>query len=202
MAPIAFPQYSKTQALSSGLSYSYVYVPPASPILPSIVFLHGFPSSSYDWRHQINFFAQSGHGILVPDLLGYGSTSRPADLASYKTKNMAMDMVELLDIEQLVQVHLVAHDTGCTLLSRIANYFPQRVLTCSFLDTFYSPPGVPFDFDSMNNLTRQIFGNERFGYISFFITEGAGRIIDEHVSRNKRIRTLSKVKRAYYLLQI
>ncbi|KAF8922733.1 Alpha/Beta hydrolase protein [Mucidula mucida] len=46
---------------------------------PYLLFLHGFPSSSYDWRYQIEFFSNQGYGLIVPDMLGYGGTARPLE---------------------------------------------------------------------------------------------------------------------------
>src|SRR5579862_2932027 len=39
--------------------------------------LHGFPESSYSWRHQMPLFAQLGYQVWAPDLRGYGASSRP-----------------------------------------------------------------------------------------------------------------------------
>jgi soluble epoxide hydrolase / lipid-phosphate phosphatase len=59
---------------SRGLTYGYVHLAPAQGDRGKhILFLHGFPSSSYDWRYQIAYFRQRGYGIIVPDLLGYVS---------------------------------------------------------------------------------------------------------------------------------
>jgi soluble epoxide hydrolase / lipid-phosphate phosphatase len=67
--------YSYSQFNTSrGLTYSYIHLAPAQGSLgPYILFLHGFPSSSYDWRYQIEYFTQKRYGIIVPDLLGYVS---------------------------------------------------------------------------------------------------------------------------------
>lgn len=72
---------------SRSLTYSYIHIAP-SPEGPGEynLFLHGFPSSSYDWRHQISFFQQEGYGIIVPDLLGYGGTSKPLETSLYNGK--------------------------------------------------------------------------------------------------------------------
>ncbi|KAL2860944.1 alpha/beta fold hydrolase [Aspergillus lucknowensis] len=180
MASIAFPRLVRRHALSTSHVYTYAFQPPTITSLPTILFLHGFPSSCYDWRHQIQFFSRLGYGVLAPDLLGYGGTAKPTELDPYKTKNMAAEITELLDHESISKVHAVAHDTGCILLSRLANYFPNRLLSCTFLDVPYSKPGEHFDLAMVNSLTRQFLGFERFGYIGFFVRPDAGDIIDQH----------------------
>lgn len=183
MAAIAFSDHFKSRTLSTSHTYGYVHLPPTNPALPTILFLHGFPSSCYDWRHQISFFSDHGYGVLAPDLLGYGSTSKPTELESYRAKKMSAELVEILDLEKLSQVHAVGHDMGCYLLSKLANYFPHRLLSCSFLEVPYSKPGDPFNLETVNAMTKKFFGYERFGYIGFFIQDKAGDIIDQHVSR-------------------
>lgn len=120
--------------------------------------------------------------MLVPDLLGYGKTAKPTTLEDYKTRRMAAEVIELLDHEGINKVHAVGHDTGCILLSRLPNYFPNRLLSCTFLDVPYSKPGGHFDLATVNTLTKQFLGYERFGYLEFFTRADAGDIIDQHVS--------------------
>ncbi|KAL6234786.1 hypothetical protein BDW75DRAFT_211477 [Aspergillus navahoensis] len=180
MASVGFPGLARSHTLSTSHTYGYAYRPPTKNSLPTILFLHGFPSSSYDWRHQINFFTQEGYGVLAPDLLGYGNTSKPIALEAYKTKRIAAEILELLDHEGINKVHAVGHDTGCNLLSRLANYCPNRLLTATFLDVPYSKPGEHFDLKAVNALTRRFLGYERFGYLEFFARSDAGGIIDQH----------------------
>ena len=74
MASIAFPALAKKTTLSDGTTYGYVASAPASPDKPTLLLLHGYPSSSFDWRHQIASLPKAGFGVIVPDLLGYGDT--------------------------------------------------------------------------------------------------------------------------------
>lgn len=91
-------------------TYRYVFIPPVAATRPYLLFLHGWPSSSFDWRFQIEYFRQCGYGIIAPDLLGYGGTSKPDDLDSYRYKNMAADMAAVLDCEGISRVHGIGHD--------------------------------------------------------------------------------------------
>ncbi|KAJ5781360.1 hypothetical protein N7457_006520 [Penicillium paradoxum] len=180
MATVAFSQYAKSLNLSSNHTYSYVYIPCSVPFLSTVLFLHGFPSSCYDWRHQIRYLQGCGYGILAPDLLGYGGTSKPASAEQYRTKRMAGEIAEILAHEKLEKVHAVAHDTGCTLLSRIADYHPNVLLSATFLAVPYSRSGEKFNLQAVNDMTKQISGKERFGYLSLFVDDEAGGLLDEH----------------------
>ena len=110
MASIAFPLLAKKAILVDGTTYGYVHVAPSDISRPTFLLLHGYPSSSYDWRHQIQALQESGFGIVAPDLLGYGDTEMPADVKKYRMKTMAGHMIELLDIEKVQQCIAVGHD--------------------------------------------------------------------------------------------
>lgn len=95
---------------SRSFTYSYIHLKPSDSTRPYILFLHGFPSSSRDWRHQIEYFQRLGYGIIVPDLLGYGGTSKPLESNAYNMKGMSNDVYEILKHENIEQVLGVAHD--------------------------------------------------------------------------------------------
>lgn len=109
MASIVYPDLAKKATLSDGTTYGYVSVP-ASEGKPTFVFLHGYPSTSYDWRHQIAFLQKGGYGVIAPDLLGYGDTDKPTDLKAYRLKVMSQHVIEILDRENVSRAVLVAHD--------------------------------------------------------------------------------------------
>ena len=77
---------------------------------PLLVFLHGFPSSSYDWRLLLEL--ESEHAALAPDFLGFGLSDKPRD--HEYTLHWQADMVEELVRRRggSEPVSLVAHDMG------------------------------------------------------------------------------------------
>ena len=77
---------------------------------PTILFLHGFPSSSFDWRRQFDYFSSKGYAIIAPDMLGYGGSSKPLDPGEYTLKKQARDMVELLNCVGTDETVVVGHD--------------------------------------------------------------------------------------------
>lgn len=67
------------------------------------------------------------------------------------------------------------------LLSRLADYYPDRLLSCTFLAVPYSKPAEHFDLDMVNRFTKQLLGFEKCGYIEFFVEDEAGSTLDQHV---------------------
>ncbi|WP_437341274.1 alpha/beta fold hydrolase [Burkholderia contaminans] len=91
---------------------------------PVVVLLHGFPETSFAWRHQIPVLART-YRVIAPDLRGYGETDKPA--SGYDKRNMALDIIRLLDALGIEKVVLVGHDRGARVATRLAKDHPERV---------------------------------------------------------------------------
>lgn len=103
------PQLYKSTTVSRGLKYAY-YASPAQTGHPTLIFCHGFPSTSHDWRLIVPFFKERGYGLIVPDLLGYGDTDKPTDPALYVSSAMCRDLVEILDAESVQTAIAIGYD--------------------------------------------------------------------------------------------
>ena len=92
----------------SGHIYHTFFSPP--DILPTILFVHGFPSTAYDWRHQVAFFIAAGYGVIAPDLLGHGGSSKPSQIAHYAPSKITADLIDVIDHCDVDEVVVVGHD--------------------------------------------------------------------------------------------
>ena len=167
---------------ASGHTYGYFYVAPASPSGATLAFFHGFPSTAEDWRHQLMFFADRGYGMLVPDMLGYGGTSKPVDSCKYNFQLMVDDIVAILDHENISKVHGISHDFGSHFMSRLFCYHPRRLASLTFISVPYTPPGTHFDLDRVNTMSKKLIGVEKFGYMQFLYSENATEVVQKRVS--------------------
>ncbi|RYP25030.1 hypothetical protein DL765_000258 [Monosporascus sp. GIB2] len=180
MASTAFQSLAKKATLSDGTTYGYVAVSPSKPGKPTFLLLHSYPSSSFDWRHQIASLPAAGYGVIALDLLGYGDTDKPKDVASYRLKAMSSHISEILDREGVSRCIAVGHDWGCGLLSRLANYIPDRLLGIVPVSVGYVEPGMSWDIDAFNQFTEQFFGYPTYGYWPWHNTEQAVKDCDDH----------------------
>lgn len=84
---------------------------------PATVFLHGFPSSSYDWRALLDELPQAN--ALLFDFLGFGLSDKPHD-HTY-TLAWQADLTEELVLRAFGDqpVFLVAHDMGTSVATEL-----------------------------------------------------------------------------------
>ncbi|KAJ7620474.1 Alpha/Beta hydrolase protein [Mycena polygramma] len=165
-----------------GIKYHYFFSPAAGDS-PTLVFLHGFPSNAHEcWRHQVAFFVRQGYGVLAPDLLGYGGTDKPTDVALYAKSLMATDIISIIDEEGIKgKVYTVGHDWGCALTSGLATFYPSRFAGFAFLALGYIVPDPDFDIESFYRGVDALSGHECFGYWHFFNEDGADMVIANHI---------------------
>ncbi len=84
---------------------------------PLLLLLHGFPSSSYDWRPFLEL--ETTHAVLAADFLGFGLSEKPRD--HHYDLHWQADMVEELVGRQDDQrpVFLLAHDMGTSVANEL-----------------------------------------------------------------------------------
>ena len=92
---------------------------------PPIVFSHGTPTFSYEFRHLIREL-KTNQRCLAPDHLGFGSSSRPAS-ADYTPEAHARRFAKLMDELKLPRLTLVVHDFGGPIALEWALKNPQKL---------------------------------------------------------------------------
>jgi pimeloyl-ACP methyl ester carboxylesterase len=85
---------------------------------PLLLFLHGFPSSSYDFRELLALEPAGGRSALLFDMLGYGLSDKPAD-HTYLLGWHADAAEELVARAGNPPVFLVAHDMGTSVATEL-----------------------------------------------------------------------------------
>ena len=94
-----------------------------------LLLLHGFPQNGMVWHRVAPALAQR-FDVIVPDLRGYGDSDAPADdpdHATYSKRQMALDMVAMLDHLGIAAAHVLGHDRGARVSYRLALDHPARV---------------------------------------------------------------------------
>jgi len=94
-----------------------------------VLLLHGFPQTHYCWRGIVPSLAQR-HTVFATDLRGYGASSAPAGGPrgeGFTKREMATDLVELMDVLGIERFAVVGHDRGARVAYRMALENPARI---------------------------------------------------------------------------
>ncbi|TRM64516.1 Alpha/Beta hydrolase protein [Schizophyllum amplum] len=170
---------SKQFVTTRGLMYNYRYAPSQAG-KPTLLLIHGFPSTSFDWRHQIAFFVAKGYGIVAPDMLGYGETEKPSDPLAYRGSLMARDLVDILDAEKAERVIAIGHDWGASTTSYLEAQHQDRFIGFTNMAAgFMLCRG--FKLEEMLSMYKQMFGQDMMGYWAFFDKNEAAGITEKNL---------------------
>jgi pimeloyl-ACP methyl ester carboxylesterase len=97
------------------------------PARPTLVLLHGFPTSSHMFRDLIPALSGEYH-LIAPDHLGFGqSAAPPVERFEYSFEALTATTLGLLDALGLGRFALYVQDYGAPLGLRIASRHPERV---------------------------------------------------------------------------
>lgn len=84
--------------------------PADSPV--TVLCLHGNPTWSFLYRHMIAVFRQAGLRVVAPDLVGFGRSDKPVDMAWHRFDRHREMLLAFIGQLQLRRVMLVCQDWG------------------------------------------------------------------------------------------
>ena len=139
LADVALPQVA---VLDSTMAWREA----GSPGLPTVLFLHGNPTSSYMWRNIIPLVAPVAH-CIAPDLIGFGQSGKPG--IEYRFFDHVRYLDAFLHNRGISSAYVVAHDWGTALAFHLAARRPQFVRALAFME-FIRPMPTWDDFHPSN----------------------------------------------------
>ncbi|MGF0174048.1 alpha/beta fold hydrolase [Streptomyces sp. Marseille-Q5077] len=134
---------------------------------PLVLLVHGFPESWYSWRHQLPALAAAGYRAVAMDVRGYGRSSRPESVDSYRMLELVEDNVAVLEALGEQSAVIVGHDWGATIAATSALLRPDLFRAVGLLSVPYTPPGGP----KPSEVFAHMGGPDEF-YVSYFQQPG------------------------------
>ncbi|KAL8804960.1 MAG: hypothetical protein Q9182_002270 [Xanthomendoza sp. 2 TL-2023] len=157
----------------------YVEAKPTSAQKGTILLIHGFPESSYQFRHVMGPLSSAGYRAISPDYRGAGYSSRP--VTGYTKKVLANDLHDLMTrhLEITEPIHVVGHDIGGMIAHAYANLFPDDVASLiwgecplpgsTIYDEWKHTPALwHFDFHSVSDLPELLVSGHEKQYLKHF----------------------------------
>lgn len=127
-----FEGFEHTTITTTGATINLVKGGQGSPVL----LLHGYPQTHVMW-HKVAPHLAKDFFLVVPDLRGYGDSSKPPDgenHSGYCKRATAQDQVEVMEQLGFKQFAVVGHDRGGRVAHRMALDHPDRVTKLATLD--------------------------------------------------------------------
>lgn len=113
---------------------------------PTLLLLHGFPTSSHMFRNLIPALADKYH-VVAPDYPGYGNSSAPSvDDFDYTFDNLAKIIEKFTDQVGLQKYSIYLMDYGAPVGFRLAANRPERVETLIVQNGNAYDEGIDNDF--------------------------------------------------------
>lgn len=120
------PSFHNLDVSVKGLGdFNINYLEAGSPEKPTILLLHGFASTSNQYRDLIPLLSHSYH-ILAPDLPGFGLTTSPKDL-KYTFDNLTAAISAWLSALRITKYAVYIFDYGAPTGLRLALQNPDHV---------------------------------------------------------------------------
>jgi pimeloyl-ACP methyl ester carboxylesterase len=141
----AYPFDNKWLSLPSG-DVHYVDEGRGHPVL----FSHGTPTWSFEWRHLIRALS-STHRCIAPDHLGFGLSDRPHE-ESYTPEAHAHRFNAFANALELEELTLVVHDFGGPIALPVALDDRSRVRRIIIFNTWMWPLDDDPDFDRVGHM--------------------------------------------------
>jgi haloacetate dehalogenase len=127
-----FPGFVETEVRTSGATIPVLHKGDGPPVL----LLHGYPESHVTW-HKVAPRLAERFSVYIPDLRGYGDSSRPSDgdrHVNYSFRAMALDQIETMRHFGHEQFFVGAHNRGARVAHRLCLDFPQNVQKVCLMD--------------------------------------------------------------------
>ncbi|KAF3049389.1 hypothetical protein E8E11_009295 [Didymella keratinophila] len=145
----------------------------------TILLIHGFPETSYQFHHVIPLLSDAGYRVIAPDYRGAGLSSKP--LTGYTKTQMAEDLHILVQDYFGIKnkIHVVGHDIGGMIAYAYASRYADDVAsviwgecplpgTSSYDEVKATPALFHFVFHQIRDLPEALIAGKEREYITHF----------------------------------
>ena len=101
---------------------------------PAVLLLHGIPGSGRCWD-QAAALVSARADVLVPDLLGFGDSARPAELSALRATGQAEALSDALEALGVTEATVVGHDFGGPVALSLTAHRPDLFVGLGLLAT-------------------------------------------------------------------
>jgi pimeloyl-ACP methyl ester carboxylesterase len=119
---------------------------------PTILFVHGTPSWSFDFRNVIKELSKSFRCIAI-DHIGFGLSEKPKDYP-YTLQSHFDNLSAFIRAKELQNIHLVLHDFGGPIGLNYALSKPQNILSICILNSWIGSSDGDPEFEKYKKILK------------------------------------------------
>lgn len=131
----------------------------------TILFVHGTPSWSFDFRHVINELKASFRCVAI-DHIGFGLSDKPEHY-DYSTQNHSKTLEKFISEKQLQRFILVVHDFGGPIGLNFAIQHPEKVTPLVILNSWLWSSKTDPEFARMDKVLKSPLLPLLYRYLNF-----------------------------------
>jgi pimeloyl-ACP methyl ester carboxylesterase len=166
---------------------------------PVVLCMHGWPQNHREFFPIIERLGGQ-YKFIAPDLRGYADSDKPFD--GYEPKNIAQDMLGLLQAENVGRFHILSHDLGGPPSVALAYVASNRAMSLATIETPFFGLSAPGYVDP--RVTYWHFGLHMNMDIARFLVEGREDHYLRHFFRDFAYNpdAISEEEVAFYVMQM
>lgn len=142
-----------------------------------LLMLHGFPTASWDWHRMWPAIVER-HRALSLDMIGFGFSDKPRDY-DYSIVDQADLYQGWLEQLGVREVHLLAHDYGCSVAQELMAREQEGILSCRIISCCFLNGGL-FPEVHQPFLIQRLMAGPLGGLVNRVITRG---VFDHNMMR-------------------
>jgi len=123
---------------------------------PVLLLLHGIPTSGWLYRKMIDPLVNAGYRVVVPDMLGFGSSSSPDGYELYTEEKQAQRIIALMDYLEIDNWSHVFHDASGLWTWELCKKHANRINNLVVLNTIIYEDGFKPPMRFGDNLVTRI----------------------------------------------
>ena len=129
-----------------------------------LVLLHGVPTSGWLYRKMIDSLVTKGYRVIVPDMLGFGSSDSPKGYDLYTPQAHGKRLLALMDELNITNWTHVFHDAGGLWTWELCKLAPNRITKLIVLNSIiyedgFKPP-MRFERGGLTKLSVSFYSNK------------------------------------------
>lgn len=135
-----------------------------------ILCIHGLGCDKESFQHIFKYPDFEEYNILIPDLIGFGNSSKPSDF-TYSLKDQAELLYKVVEKFNIKKIHLVAHSLGGAVALLMPKLIYKKVVSFANIEGNLVPADCDMFSRKIISTSFQEYNDHLFNHYNNLFTE-------------------------------